>query len=359
MLPRPGFLRAFFISNEPNGIHNLAFGMRWTNYFIHPGDNRYYVFSFAEPEHAEEYEEMLRTEEVPFERHEEDGQWLFGVPRSHFRKALHCNHLVHANHRTKFIPVDGLRYTLLVVTGAVLAVALVGALSASISAQGRVSDWELGVSISGVIPLEAVGYESIQANDEGLTLEWQPQTGSGFGLRLHRNFKSSTWSVETGLETLRMRSNWGLTFGSEISDGETADTLSLRAGRYRLPLLAQTKVPLNKRWALYAGGGVCIDFLLSDVFTTGYQQIGPIYHEYQVEENRQRRWTVPLRAEVGILYRGADTKKAGIYAGCIWWREWSTNRWGEAQWERDLEKANVRIFMPQAGFAFELRIILP
>lgn len=340
-------------------MHTFVCGMRWTNYFIHPGDNRYYVFSFQETAHAEEYEEMLRTAEVPFERHEEGEQWLFGVPRTHFREALRCNHLVHAHHRTKFIPVAGLRYALLLITGAVLVVALVGALSATGSAQERTPEWELGLSSVGVLPLEAVGYEPIEAFDEGLTLQWQPQVGSGFGLRMHRNFKGSSWSIETGLETLRMRSNWGLVFASEISGEETSDTLSLRAGRYRLPLLAQTKVPLNQRWELLAGGGVCVDFLLSDVFTTGYQQIGTVYHEYQVEENRQRRWGVPLRAEIGALYRPADAKKAGLYVGCIWWREWSTNRWGEAQWERDLEKADVRLFMPQAGFALEFRIILP
>lgn len=340
-------------------MHTFASSMRWTNYFIHPGDNRYYVFSFQETEHAEEYEQMLRTANVPYERHEEDNQWLFGVPRTHFREALRLNHLVHAHHRTKFIPVAGFRYALLIVTGGVLLLALVGALSNSSSAQGRTPNWELGVSTVGVVPLEAVGYESTEANDEGLTLEWQPQVGSGFGLRLHRNFKGSSWSMETGLETLRMRSNWGLTFASEVSGDKTADTLSLRAGRYRIPLLAQTKVSINQRWELLAGGGVCVDFLLSDVFTTGYQQIGLIYHEYEVEENRQHRWTVPLRAEIGALYRPANATKAGLYVGCIWWREWSTNRWGEAQWERDLEKANVRLFMPQAGFALEFRIILP
>lgn len=332
--------------------------MRWTNYFIHPGDNRYYVFTFREEEHANEYEAMLKAADIPFERHEEGDQFLFGVARTHFRKALRCNHLVHANHRSKFIPVAGLRYAMLIVTAAAVLLAVAGALS-SASAQQRTPTWELSVSTVGVLPLEAVGYESLQAEAEGLTLQWQPQVGSGFGLRMRRNFKGSTWSVETGLETLRMTSDWGLTFVSGTSGETAADTLSLRAGRYRLPLLAQTKVPLNQRWELNAGAGLSIDFLLSDVFTTGYQQLGDIYHEYQVEENRQRRWTVPLRAEIGALYRPADTKKAGIYAGCIWWREWSSNRWGEAQWERLLEKSNVRLFMPQAGFALEIRIILP
>ena len=332
--------------------------MRWTNYFIHPGDNRYYVFTFREEPHATEYEAMLKAADIPFERHEEGDQFLFGVARTHFREALRCNHLLHAQHRTKFIPVKGLRYAMLIVTAVAVLLALAGALS-SARAQARTPAWELSVSTVGVLPLEAVGYESLQAEAEGLTLQWQPQVGSGFGLRMRRNFKGSPWRVETGLETLRMTSDWGLTFVSETSGETAADTLSLRAGRYRLPLLAQTKVPLNQRWELNAGAGLSIDFLLSDVFTTGYQQLGVIYHEYRVEENRQRRWTVPLRAEFGALYRPADSKKAGIYAGCIWWREWSTNRWGEAQWERLLEKSNVRLFMPQAGFALELRIILP
>jgi len=78
--------------------------MRWTNYFIHPGDNRYYVFTFHEDGHADDFEAMLVTENISFERHQEDEQWLFGIARSHFQRALHCNQLVHAKYRTKFIP---------------------------------------------------------------------------------------------------------------------------------------------------------------------------------------------------------------------------------------------------------------
>lgn len=345
------------------GIHTfvgarLSFGMRWTNYFPHPGDNRYFVFTFQEESHAAEYESMLDAAAIPFERHEENDQYLFGVARTHFREALRCNHLVHAKYRTKFIPVKGLRYAMLILTAVAIVLAITGALS-SAHAQSRAPIWELEVSTVGVLPLEAVGYESIQAEDDGLTLQWQPRIGSGFGLRLRRNFKSSPWSIETGLETLRMTSDWGLNFASGISGETTADTLSLRAGRYRLPLLARTKVRMNDRWTLNSGAGVTLDFLLSDVFTTGYQQIENIYHEYQVEENRQNRWTVPLRAEIGATFRPAGSNKAAYYLGVMWWREWSTNRWGEAQWERDLEKASVRLFMPQAGFALEFRITLP
>ena len=336
--------------------------MRWTNYFIHPGDNRYYVFTFRDEAHANEFQRMLVEGKVEFEPHQEDGQRMFGVHRNHFQQALHCNHLVHARHRSKFIPIAGLRYALIIGTAAVLAIAIAGAWlsrarAQSLSAQGS-AKWELGVSAVGVIPLEAVGYESLEASEEGLTLGWHPQFGSGFGVRLQRNF-SSTWQLQTGLETMRMTSDWELTFAPENEDFTLADTLSLRAGRYRIPLLAQTTVRVNQRVELHAGGGFSVDFLLSDVFTTGYQQEDIFYNEYQVEENRQRRWTIPLRAEFGGMYRPANRSKPAIYLGCIWWREWSTNRWGEAQWERMLEKARVRLFMPQAGFAVEARIILP
>lgn len=332
--------------------------MRWTNYFIHPGDNRYYVFTFREKEHADAFQSQLDAAAIEYEPHEEDGQRLFGIHRNHFTQALRCNHLVHARYRTKFIPVRGLRYALLIGTGAVLMLAIIGALTQSAKAQTTSIKWELGVSALGVLPLEVLGYEALETSDEGLTLQWQPQLGSGFGVRMQREFNSA-WHVQTGLETVRMRSDWLLTFAPENEAFTLSDTLSLRAGRYRLPVLAVTKVPLNQRWELFAGGGLSVDFLLSDVFTTGYQQEANFYNEYQVEENRQHRWTVPLRAEFGAMYRPADRNRAGIYLGCIWWREWSSNRWGEAQWERMLEKASVRLFMPQAGFALEARIILP
>jgi len=46
--------------------------MRWTNYFIHPGDNRYYVFSFGEDEHADAFAERLEQAGIAFERHLEE-----------------------------------------------------------------------------------------------------------------------------------------------------------------------------------------------------------------------------------------------------------------------------------------------
>ena len=58
--------------------------MRWTNYFLHPADNRYYVFTFREEEHADSFELSLKKDGVPYERSEKE----FGVPRTHFNEAL-------------------------------------------------------------------------------------------------------------------------------------------------------------------------------------------------------------------------------------------------------------------------------
>ena len=344
--------------------------MRWTNYFIHPGDNRYYVFSFREDVTADEFGERLDAAKISYERHRENElgkeEWLFGVHRTFFKEALHANHLVHAAHREKFIPIKGFRYALLIGTLAVLALALVGAFISS--AQGQTlpksSPWNLSVTSSVLIPLEAAGFEPVSASSDGLNLTWMPQGGSSFGARIHRDF-SSGWGLEWGLESMRMSSDWALTFQPGFSQPnnppapQVADTLTLRAGRYRVPLMAATRVPIDDRFTLSAAAGFCIDFLLSDVMTTGYQQSGAIFDDYSVEENRQHRWTAPLRAEVGSTWMPRDASKIGCYLGVAWWREWNQNRWGHAEWKRLLEKSDVRIFMPQSAFAMEIRLILP
>mgnify|MGYP001170772987 CR=1 FL=1 len=78
--------------------------MRWTNYFLHPGDNRYYVFTFREEEYAERFRLALEKDGIPFERNEKE----FGVPRSHFNEALRHNHLLHAQIRKPFIENNGI-----------------------------------------------------------------------------------------------------------------------------------------------------------------------------------------------------------------------------------------------------------
>ena len=56
--------------------------MRWVNHYSHPGDNRYRVFVFRDHRYVGRFEERCRAADVPFERHEENGEVMFGVSKS-------------------------------------------------------------------------------------------------------------------------------------------------------------------------------------------------------------------------------------------------------------------------------------
>lgn len=113
--------------------------MRWTNWYLHPADNRYYVFEFRDADLADAYESGLKDAAIEFEREasetgsDHDGApdgrpraHRFGVHRQHFKEALKVNHLLHGQHRAPFIPHAGLRWAMLVVTAAAVALALLG-----------------------------------------------------------------------------------------------------------------------------------------------------------------------------------------------------------------------------------------
>ena len=105
--------------------------MRLTNYSLHPGDNRYYVFTFQKDEHASRFENSLSEDDIPYERNDND----FGVPRTHFNEALKHNHLLYAHIREPFMANKGLRWSVLVFTGLMLLIAIVGALSTKVYGQ--------------------------------------------------------------------------------------------------------------------------------------------------------------------------------------------------------------------------------
>lgn len=104
--------------------------MRLVNWYTHPADNRYFVFEFKDSELAGEFEADLAEAGIEAERGErEDGGdnvTLFGVHRTEFKAALRVNHLLHGRHRRPFIAHRGLRWAMLLVTGAVLGLALMG-----------------------------------------------------------------------------------------------------------------------------------------------------------------------------------------------------------------------------------------
>ena len=102
-----------------------------TNYFDHPGDNRYTVFRFTVSEHADHFESLLRTDEIEYERHEEldeegSNLYLFGVSKRFQKNAVRANFLTHAAYRKPFIGNKLLKYALLVITIGFVVLAILG-----------------------------------------------------------------------------------------------------------------------------------------------------------------------------------------------------------------------------------------
>ena len=171
--------------------------MRWTNYFIHPGDNRYYVFSFKEENHKEMFEKALIAEKIPFENFEDEeleygAKYLFGIPRTHINEAMRENNLLHASIRGPFIKSKTLRWSLLLITGFMIALSLLGALSSRAYGQS----WELAVQTRLSTPFKLVGMEPQTFSADGLTTTWSPKVGQSFGVRMqyrgHGNFAEFT-----------------------------------------------------------------------------------------------------------------------------------------------------------------------
>lgn len=103
--------------------------MRLTNYYEHPGDNRYYVFEFATDELANEFEQYLQQRQVIFERHfdeEASKNFMFGVSRDRLRDAMWCNNMVYAKHRQPFISNTFFKWSILLITGTFIALAIIG-----------------------------------------------------------------------------------------------------------------------------------------------------------------------------------------------------------------------------------------
>ena len=350
--------------------------MRWTNHFEHPGDNRYTVFTFPDEGEAEAFRSRLEALGIAYEAHvdaEEREPYLFAVSKRNFREALHENHLIKAKTRTKFIPVAGLRWALLIGTSVVVALAVLGAFR-SVRAQG----WELAVE-AGVLPaVEGLGMAPIDAvadslGEPYLGANWVPTGGARFAVRIVRPLNAS-WRVATGLTVQRVGADWDLAFEDvdELGNrtGQIVDaSLRLRGVRYRLPVLATTSVRLTNAQRLLAGAGLGLDFTPSDVFTTGSLLIDTAYHDFRVAENRTRLWNVPLIAELGWAIRpdgnsgwnpDQPSTRAirGLYVGLHWSRELFKTRWGEAIWEHQLSEQTTRLWMGPTAVAFVVRLTL-
>jgi hypothetical protein len=324
--------------------------VRFTNHFPHPADNRYEVFAFRDPARATDFKQRCLGDSIPFESHEEDDELLFGIHKDYLKRAHQHNMAVIAAHRKPFIPHNGLRWTVLVVTLVSLLLALAGAWNAARSQESRILEWGL----AGFAPAAWAGVEDIPGESDGLTCLWQPSWGSGFGARITTPTQGA-WSWSTGLQLVRLRSTWSLRHASG-TEGE----LVLRTVRYRIPVLAGTRVPLTSTTAVHLLLGPVLDFMPSDAVASGETTTADsTFHSFVARESRLRGWAVPLSAEVGISWRSAPDAW-GLYLGSFFSQELARNRWGEAAWAAGSDPtASVRFWSGLATAGVEVRVILP
>jgi hypothetical protein len=104
--------------------------IRFTNFYEHPEDSRFYVYEFFHEYIADYFEELLVSRGVTFERHfavDSDPQvYLFGIAKSYLSESNKCNYLTHAHFRKPLIANVWLKWATLIITLGLVALALVG-----------------------------------------------------------------------------------------------------------------------------------------------------------------------------------------------------------------------------------------
>lgn len=329
--------------------------MRFTNYFLHPGDNRYYVFTFNEPALADRYESDLKSAEIPYERHE----MKFGVPRTHFREALKLNHLIAADTRSPFIPHNGLKWAMLIITGAVLLLAITGALTSKAHAQqmeGK-TGWELAVQAKVNIPFEIAGVEPFIHNESGLTSTWTPLVGQTFGVRINHRLRDS-WTFGTGISMIRNNYSIQFDYENDTLGLSTSDTIPLlRSIVYRIPFVAETRVPFGNGYFITASAGVALEFSPSDFFANGSTQNGQYIRDYEAFLGRYRWGSIPVLAEFGFS-REPKGEDPGFYVGVFWSKSILDDYWVENVWKNDAVLLKTRGAFSSTMAGVEVRILL-
>lgn len=102
---------------------------RLTNYADHPTEPDWLVFRFADARVADEFCQGLEAKGMRHERDREGGPpYLVAVRRIHRSDAVRLNYLVLGRHRKPFIANPALRWSVLALVAALLALAVAGRL---------------------------------------------------------------------------------------------------------------------------------------------------------------------------------------------------------------------------------------
>lgn len=335
--------------------------MRWVNHYTHPGDTRYHVFVFREAHYVSRFESRCQEEGIPYEKHDEGEEVMFGIAKTHFSEALRANHLVYAEFRSHFIPSRSWRWGLLVFTAAVLGLALMGWLT-STTAHGQVEaglPWELDVVARAHVPSDALGMQPTFVQDRGIDATWTPRSGTEFGLRIHRRLKEG-WTLGGGVEWIRREHGLVVGYTNDTLGIATVDTLpQMRSLAYRLPLLAGIRVPLGYNdLEIQASGGLGVEWKTSETVISQLVQGPGVERVVQAYQGRTRFITVPVMAEVGIQKRAKDGQP-GWYVGWFWSSPLGRDAWAENTWVSNSVSGLARNYLNLVVTGLDMRLVLP
>ncbi len=99
-----------------------------TNFDDHPEDPLWMVFRFPDQRQASEFIAGLNTADIPFETDPHGGPpFLVGVKQRHREQAVRVNYTVIGRYRSRFMADGLLRWSVLILVGLLVLVAIIGA----------------------------------------------------------------------------------------------------------------------------------------------------------------------------------------------------------------------------------------
>lgn len=112
-----------------NPVDNIV-DLGLVNYVQHPSNPKYIVFRFADIGRADSFESELNSSKIWFEKSSdfkrEKEYFLFGIHQNDFKKAEKINYIVEGKHKKPFIPFKGLRFIVMLISGVILTIAILG-----------------------------------------------------------------------------------------------------------------------------------------------------------------------------------------------------------------------------------------
>ena len=112
-----------------NPIDNII-DLGLVNYVKHPTNPNYIVYRFPDSNRADSFQSELELKGIWFERGEEEKKsrtyHLIGIHKNDYKVTERLNYLVEAKHKKPLIPFKAMRYSLILISGILLTLALIG-----------------------------------------------------------------------------------------------------------------------------------------------------------------------------------------------------------------------------------------